>query len=982
MPRTRKLLSVLLLLILLVNLAPAARPAEAAEAVPEEIRGVWIASVYNIDFPKPGTTTSQQKQQIIDILDTAQSAGLNAVFFQVRPTGDALYKSSLYPWSEVLTGTQGLAPKPLFDPLQVMIDEGKKRGIAIHAWINPYRLTKGSASNPKDSIWDLSSTHPVRQNPSIAVPYTDGKLYLNPGEPAAQNLVVEGVRELVKNYDIAGVVFDDYFYPSGTDKFDDTAAYKKYGGGLSLADWRRKNTTDLVRKTYEAVKAIDSSCLFGVSPSGIWQNSKNSELGSATNGFESYSQIYADTRGWVKEGILDYIAPQIYWPIGYSAADYQVLVDWWSDVCDGTDVKLMISHAAYKVGDSSPAAWTDPMTIPNQIAYNRKKGTVSGSIFYGYSKISSNTLSLRDNLATLFGGGSLPTVTPDPGDGGSQVFENHELRIAYPSNNYKTEYEKTYIIGSADSRYPVTMNGETVARTASGHFACFVALEPGVNTFRFASNGKTIDYKVTCTKGQSTTSAPYQMDSPGFKSGSLAPTSSKSYKVGDKVTLSCIAPSEGKVIANINGTAVALNRGESVSTEGIPCSKFTATYTLPAKAGIGRITVGKPEYVLSYGGKTYKQSAAGTVTLFVPDPQLTVQVTATESIARTGPSSNDSRITPLAKGVTDYVTDEKNGYYKLRYGGYVHKDNVKVVKQTLQKNTITKVTGTRTEKITDIRFTMPVFAPYKLKQNSDSMVFTFYNTVGKEAFTMASSNPLFSAFSFKQDGDNAVYTLTLKQKDGFYGYSMSHENGVLSIKFKNPQDLASGSQTLAGKLILVDAGHGGSDPGAMGPMGKDGPNEAALNLLVAKELETALKARGATVIMTRTQDTSITLDERSAITRTRKPDLSISIHHNSLSSNYDIQKYFGILTMYSENFSSAFAKTMQQTLIAELDGRKDSGTRQTGLAVCRIMDCPSILIEMGYVSNPYEFELLSNSAEIKKEAAAIAKGVENFFVKY
>lgn len=221
-------------------------------------------------------------------------------------------------------------------------------------------------------------------------------------------------RELVKNYDIAGVVFDDYFYPSGTDKFDDAAAYKKYGGGLSLADWRRKNTTDLVRKTYEAVKAIDSSCLFGVSPSGIWQNSKNSELGSATNGFESYSQIYADTRGWVKEGILDYIAPQIYWPIGYSAADYQVLVDWWSDVCDGTDVKLMISHAAYKVGDSSPAAWTDPMTIPNQIAYNRKKGTVSGSIFYGYSKISSNTLSLRDNLATLFGGGSLPTVTPDP----------------------------------------------------------------------------------------------------------------------------------------------------------------------------------------------------------------------------------------------------------------------------------------------------------------------------------------------------------------------------------------------------------------------------------------------------------------------------------------------------------------------------------------------------------------------------------------
>lgn len=375
----------------------------AEAAVQEELRGVWIASVYNIDFPsKQGLSVEQMKQELDGILSNAQAMHLNAIFFQVRPTADALYRSNLYPWSMYLTGTQGQAPAQGFDPLAYLVAEGKKRGIGIHAWINPYKITRGTVAKPNWDTSALAETNPARLYPDLVVAHSSGELYLNPGEPMSRYLVLQGVKELLDRYDLAGIHYDDYFYPDGN--FDDKATFAKYGQGYSsIEDWRRHNVDLLVQETYELVHQ-KQGVVFGISPAGVWANKSSNAAGSNTTaGVETYYDHYADTRKWVQKGWLDYIAPQIYWQIGHKQCDYATLLDWWSNVTRGTGVKLYVGHAAYKTGDSNQGTqWTDGQEMARQIAYNRANGNVDGSIFYGYSALKNNVLGIKDSVTGLF----------------------------------------------------------------------------------------------------------------------------------------------------------------------------------------------------------------------------------------------------------------------------------------------------------------------------------------------------------------------------------------------------------------------------------------------------------------------------------------------------------------------------------------------------------------------------------------------------
>lgn len=348
-----------------------------------EFRGVWVATVASLNYPSQQTTEPEVlKADAVRILDNAKNMGFNAVFFQVRPASDALYKSGIFPWSRYLTGTQGTAPDNGFDPLAFMIAEAHARGLELHAWLNPYRITNDAKDNN-----NLAANHPARQNPAWVVTYSDGKMYWNPGEPGVQQLIADGVREIVDNYDVDGIHIDDYFYP-GAD-FDDSVSYSIYGTGVnSLAEWRLSNTETTVKNMYNIVKSSGKNIVFGVSPIGIWANKSTSALGSNTNGGEAYTQKYADTRGWVKRGIVDYIAPQIYWNIGFDRADYITLVDWWSDVVAGTGVKLYIGQAAYRTGDTdSSSPWYGVSEIRRQVEYNRGKAEVAGYIMYSYKSV-------------------------------------------------------------------------------------------------------------------------------------------------------------------------------------------------------------------------------------------------------------------------------------------------------------------------------------------------------------------------------------------------------------------------------------------------------------------------------------------------------------------------------------------------------------------------------------------------------------------
>lgn len=362
-----------------------------------DLRGVWVATVTNRDWPsKPGLTAAQQRAELIAHLDTAVTRKLNAVVFQVRPTADALWPSPYEPWSQYLTGTQGKDPG--WDPLGTAVREAHARGLELHAWFNPYRVAMHTDPSK------LSAKHPARVHPDWVLPY-GGKLYYNPGLPEVRAFVQDAMLDAVRRYDIDAVHWDDYFYPYPVagQVFEDDEAYARYGAGFKdKAAWRRDNTDRLVRETGAKIKKLKKGVRFGISPFGVWRNAATDPLGSDTRaGVQTYDDLHADTRKWVKEGWIDYIAPQLYWNIGFAAADYAKLVRWWDGVVRGTGVGLYIGEALYKAGDpAQPAPWQDPAELSRHLTLAKDFPGVGGHCFFAAKEVRSDPIGAMTRLVT------------------------------------------------------------------------------------------------------------------------------------------------------------------------------------------------------------------------------------------------------------------------------------------------------------------------------------------------------------------------------------------------------------------------------------------------------------------------------------------------------------------------------------------------------------------------------------------------------
>lgn len=352
-----------------------------------DMKAVWVSSVYNLDYPtQPTADSATLKKEADKVLANAVEMGMNTVFLQVRPTADAFYPSEIFPWSAWLTGNQATAPKNQFDPLEYWIDQAHALGLELHAWINPYRVTR-SGQKEFDALSDKS---PAKQHPEWVVKHTAGgqdNYYLDPGIPEVRELVIKGAEEIVRNYDVDGIHLDDYFYPD--DDFADAATFETYGRGFTdLGDWRRDNVNLLVKELDSRLHAIKPGLSYGISPSGIWRDKKNDSLGSATTaGYESYVASYADSRKWVKEGWIDYICPQVYWPIGHRTSDYSTIVKWWADTVRGTGVKLYIGMADYQAGE---AGWNGVQALREQLALNKTVPEVSGEAHFRYQFLVKN----------------------------------------------------------------------------------------------------------------------------------------------------------------------------------------------------------------------------------------------------------------------------------------------------------------------------------------------------------------------------------------------------------------------------------------------------------------------------------------------------------------------------------------------------------------------------------------------------------------
>jgi uncharacterized lipoprotein YddW (UPF0748 family) len=359
-------------IIFLITIAISSLSYSLQAAPKRELRAAWIATVGNIDWPsKQGLSAQQQQQEFVNHISFLQQLGFNAVIVQVRPAADALYESEYEPWSRYLSGKQGQAPFPKYDPLTFMIQECHKRNMEFHAWFNPYRALVSSKSNPNPS------NHVTRTHPDWIIHY-DGKSYFDPGNPAAKEYILKVMLDVVKRYDIDALHIDDYFYPypkAGL-AFGDNTTYSRYNNNLDKADWRRSN---FIYELNAGIKKTKSWVKFGVSPFGIWRNNNMDPEGSATRGSSCYDELYSDVRLWIQKKWVDYVAPQLYWENGHRVAAYDILLPWWKN--NTPDRHLYIGLGLYRMVGAKNLPWNSPNEIIKQIQDARALKT-DGFVFY------------------------------------------------------------------------------------------------------------------------------------------------------------------------------------------------------------------------------------------------------------------------------------------------------------------------------------------------------------------------------------------------------------------------------------------------------------------------------------------------------------------------------------------------------------------------------------------------------------------------
>ncbi len=393
---SNRLLTTILLLFPLLACATDPPPAPPKH----EFRAVWVATFHNIDWPSAkGISTLKQQSEYRELVARQQANGMNALLVQVRPSGDALYPSSYAPWSEFLSGQQGKAPSPYYDPLTFMVEETHEAGMEFHAWMNPFR----AISHKRFS--SVASNNAALLRPEWCFDYGE-RTFFNPGLPEVREYLIEVMLEVVRNYDIDGIHFDDYFYPyeePGDPFLGDIETFQAYGKGFTdIHDWRRHNLDLFVEALSEAIRAEKPWIKFGVSPVGIWRNKRDDPRGSATSSSHTaYDMLHADVRFWLVKGWLDYVAPQLYWSTSHPLANYNQLLPWWAANAFGRHV--YIGHAAFKLDENISRHWDNPGQLPLQLDLRRAMNSrIQGGVFYSEKVFRTNPHGLEEMLRTQY----------------------------------------------------------------------------------------------------------------------------------------------------------------------------------------------------------------------------------------------------------------------------------------------------------------------------------------------------------------------------------------------------------------------------------------------------------------------------------------------------------------------------------------------------------------------------------------------------
>ena len=851
---------------------------------PREFRGVWVTTVFNLDFPSAqGISAQAMKDEIDAIVARTADMGLNAIIFQVRPTGDAFYESDIFPWSNWLSGTQGEGIEG-FDPLAYWIEVSHANGLELHAWINPYRIihTVTNSSDPNT----LAPNHPVRLRPELAVPWTDSNgregLFLDPGLPDSRQLIIDGIESLIRRYNVDGIHFDDYFYP-GTN-FDDAESFARYGNGMDLHDWRRENVNTLIRDVQTTIRdlneELDRNVRWGISPTAIWKNGSNHPLGvPTTRGMESYHALYADTRLWVTEEWVDYINPQIYWYIGFEIADFEAVLNWWIELCAQTDVDLYIGHAAWREEDDHQAPrWRGEMI--RQLDMIAQSDVVDGSVFFRFYHLKG---AVGDAIRDFYFEKDNPLPDREP------VMILDTLSIGTPDNNPTItaptgEHRGFNITGTSDPNERLFMNGTLVrTRTVEGFFSIHVPVEPGENVFTFTQEGQN---PVTRTITRNTPTPPTAPPIP-------APTITQ-----------ITTPTYATVTAN-------------------------AAWVFP-----GNTTSGGSDWML----------LRGQVDRVVAE--------ATNNFVRlsSGRWINRNAVS-LREESAPILNVLRNGEYRA----YEFYDMI-----VWQSDVFPAVYATFDGRILRVSFGMHTEAP-GLTLREDL------------------SGTIFESVTHGVESGVPYWAFTIRSDARLEGHHVSFENGEFRLHLRKRRALSEGDMPLAGFIFVLDAGHGGDEIGAIGPLGADLP-ESVLTLINAHKLRERLKALGATVYMTRYEEVSVELTDRVALSRRVKPDLFISLHVNSVAETTNATNIRGFTVWYRNPGSASFSRTVLDVMYyINPATNRHRNINQANFYVCRPQWAPHVLLESSFIVNIDDFVWLIDPVQQHRMADATVEAILEYF---
>lgn len=979
----------------------------------EPLRGVWVATVLNIDYPKEGTTDSEElKAQAIKILDDVKKMNMNAVFLQVRPTADALYKSDLFSYSKYLTGSRESVPDRGFDVLKFWVEEAHNRGIELHAWINPYRITKNEKGKVHETLENLPKNHIARLNPQYVVKHGDD-LYFDPAIPEVRTLIASGVEEILKSYEVDGIHFDDYFYPSKA--FDDANSYRKYGGNESLKDFRINNVNLMIQEVHKVTKRYNKP--FGIAPFGIWKNKSSDPLGSNTKGGETYTMHYADCRAWVKNGWIDYIMPQIYWEFGHSAADYKTLVDWWNDVVDGTGVKLYIGHAAYKSTQSDSAdKWYGGSQIIRQIEYSLSKFNVSGNVFFSYRSFKNNPIlekevsayyknksglnasntdiSKNENSNSNAGvGGNSNTGNLGSSDQGkvnekspllnSNIIDSKSPSLSLgkkmPTSNEimsfhtilkLTSHEKISNVstqsilleGDYDVNYPLLLNGKPVITKILGKFKVPVTLQTGENCFVFKNGQQSFTKYLYYHPQDAVFSDAYPNDSVMLNSADF--------------TLSCKALAGSEVTAVIGGRSYKLEPSKAVDLTKIKLEKIEYSKKV-SFSDFDRSDLGPVEYKIKTAIFQNSVFSNGSIINLNNDSHYyaMVQEEDVDVYFKNDASKGSAHL--LDKGDIDRIVYMSGKYAKLSSGYWIKRSNISwFYSPEYLLNTLVFRRFEEKGDWKEIRFLSSMQSGIYLQYTNQDKL-RLHIPLGKSLPELPDFPESFKITAVKKiDEKTPYYEFAFSTLlDGYFiqknedGFSLFVKPHVKSSDFNYP---------LRDKIVVIDAGHGGSDSGTKGHR-PDIIMEKDYTLQTSVRLARILENLGATVYMTRLEDEDVYMHDRLRASKKVGADIFLSIHANAVpTKRASVVKGFSAYIQNANNLT--LAKSIRDRMVQNL-GMNDMKVHFDDFYVTRGTWGLYMLLEMGFLTHPEEYKDLANPNFQEKQAVEIANAIAEYFRK-